>query len=310
MSYSSGNNPDVVKTLLDDVFMAEWNAQETHPGYATVDNSSLFHQESVDMAAYSEEIFGGVGLWDTRQEEADVKSDNPLIKNQITYTVANYAKSIDISKNFFDDNKHGAYEKMVRDFAMKAKATKNHIGFGIYRDGFTATTTADGAYLFSDTHTTINGGTVDNKLTAALSTSSLEDAIIALVEQKDQSDVIMGNTPDILLVPTALFKEAVEFTGSELLPGTGNNNINWVSSKYGIQVLMSNRLGTAAGGDDRRWYLMSRNHAVKRFVRQEVETRLVDWANQRNNNYIYKGEYREVYGASDYCGAVGSDGTT
>jgi phage major head subunit gpT-like protein len=221
----------------------------------------------------------------------------------------NYAKSVDISKNFFDDNMHGAYEKMVRNMAEIGRVTRDNKAFAIYRGGFATTLTADGAYLFSDSHTTLNGDTVDNLLVAALSESSLDTAIVMLLEQKDQAGVVRGGVPNCLLVPPKLFKKACEICDSELQADTANNNVNVYSSKYGVLVETSNQLGAAAGGSDTAWFLLGKNHGITRWVRQGIDTALVPWQNQRNNNYIYKGEFREVVGAMDYVGAVGSTGS-
>ena len=74
-------------------------------------------------------------------------------------------------------------------------------------------------------------------------------------------------------------------------------------------VFHSPYLGAAQGGSDSAWFLLSRNHAVTRYIREEVSTALVDYIYSTNNNYVYKGMYRETYGVTDYVGAVGSDGT-
>jgi len=47
---------------------------------------------------------------------------------------------------------------------------------------------------------------------------------------------------------------------------------------------------------------------LRRFVRSPFQTTLVPWETQRNNNYIYKGGYREVVGALTYEGLYGSTG--
>jgi phage major head subunit gpT-like protein len=137
----------------------------------------------------------------------------------------------------------------------------------------------------------------------------LNSAIVALYEQKDQAGIVVGSTPQTLLVPPALFKTACEIVESELRSGTADNDMNVYSSKYGINVATSNRLGAAAGGSDTAWFLLGRNHSVTRWVRQGIVTDLVDYKFQRNNNYIYKANFREIVGAMDYVGIVGSDGT-
>jgi len=268
-----------------------------------------FKQDSTDKAAEQEEVFKGVSLWNQRSEEQDVQGDSPRITNKQTFNVIEFAKSVDIPKVFFDDNMHGAYTKMIIDFAEKGRITRDDNAMALYRNSFTSTLTADGATLISDTHTTISGDTVDNKLTSALSEEALNTAIISLVEQKDQSGVVRGGMPSTLLVPPALFKLACEIVESELRSATPDNDMNVYSSKYGIYVAPSKRLGAAAGGSDTAWWLLGRNHAVRRWVRQAVTTDLVPYQNQRNNVYIYKGSFREVVGAIDYAGIVGSTGT-
>lgn len=307
MSYNSSLNANVVKTALDDVFMQEWNMKQ-HPGFVTATSDVVFKQESSDRAAEILETFGGVRLWDSISEEQDIPGDQPRITNQKTFTHTKFAKSIDIPKDFFDDNMHGAYEKMVRDFAMKASATRDNNAFAIFRNGFTTATTSDGAAVFSDSHTTISGDTVDNKVVDVLSETSLNVLIVSLTEQKDQAGVIMGSIPATLLVPPKLFKLATEICEAELTSDTANNAPNVYSVKYGISVATSNRLGAAAGGSDTAFFLLGRNHSIMRYTREDITTDLVDYKYQRNNNYIYKGEFREVVGAMDYVGLVGSTG--
>lgn len=316
-SFNTALNPSVVKTALDGVFMPEFNFREA-PGYVDATSKLVFNQETSDRGAEIMELFKGVGLWDAFAEEADVPSEAARITNQKTFTHLDYGKSMDIPKNYFDDQMHGAYSKMVKDFAQKGKATRDHNAFAIYRSAFVTTffTTSDSAALVSDSHTTIGGQTVDNKLTAALSETSLNTAIVALMEQKDQAGVIMGNTPSVLLVPPALYKTACEIVDSELRSGTADNDENVYSSKYNIYVVSSNRLGaavsasaTSSAGSDTAWFLLGRNHGIHRWTRQDVRTSLVDYIYTRNNNYVYKADFREVVGAMSYEGLIGSDGT-
>jgi hypothetical protein len=310
MAYSGGLNPNVVKTALDGIFEQEWYAKQ-HNGFVDATSPLVFMQDSIDRGAVIQEIFKGVGLWEERAEEQDVASDDPRVANQKTLSVLNFAKSMDITKNFFDDNQHGAYTKAVRDFARKGRIARDDNAFKQWRNSFTTATTADGAAIVSDTHTTIGGATVDNKLTAALSETSLNDAIISLMNQKDQSGVVSGVTPHCLLVPIELFKTACEIVDSEWRSGTSDNELNVFSSKYGIYIATTNRLGaTISGGSNSAWWLLSQDHGMYRYVRQGMETALIDWRFSRNNNYVYKGEFRETVGAWDYAGIVGSDGTT
>jgi len=314
MSVTSNLNPNVVKTALDEVFFQEFEFEQG-PGVATANTPAIFKQSSNDNAAVIGEIFQGSGLWSERAEEAPVLQATPRFGDKYTYSILNFANSVQVSKNFFDDNMHDAWKDIVRNFAMNAKATQDMKAFELYRGAFTVTLAADGVALCSDSHETLNGTSIDNYLTSALTDASLNTAIVMLSEQKAQDGVIMGSQPSALLVPQALFKTACEIVDSELRSGTGNNDINVYSSKYGIEVYTTPYLGASAGGDgyttgtDTLWFLLGRNHSIRRVVRQGVQTVLVPWQNQVNNSYIYKGEFREVYMAPDYVGIVGSVGT-
>lgn len=305
MSFNSSLNPNVVKTALDDVWSQVYN-QEQHPQYATAETPAVFRQDSADSSAVIWETFKGAGRWGQRTEEQDVPSADPRISNQKTFSVINFAQSIDIPKNFFDDNKHSAYEKMVASFARRARTSRDFNAFGVFRGAFTTTTTSDGVVLVSASHTNLNGDTVDNDVGAALSETTLFTAIRLLLEMKAQDGEVDGSLAKTLLVPPALYKAAVEYTESELRSNTPDNDLNVYSTKYGIYVYTSPYLGAAAGGSDAAWFVLGDNHSVTRFVRTPVFTDLVDYKYQRNNNYIYKGEFREVVGAMSFEGLVGS----
>lgn len=307
MSFSSALNPNVVKTALDDVFSQSFNGNQ-QPNLATAETSAVFKQDTADSSAVIMELFGGSGAWEQTAEEQDLPLGAPRITNTKTFSVVKYAKAIDIPKEFFDDNKHGSYEKMVSNFARRARTTRDKNAFAIFRNAFTTALTVDGKALVADDHLTISGDTVDNKLTAALSETSLNSAIVMLGEQKAQDGEVDGHVPATLVVPMALYKTACEICESELRSGTADNDMNVYSSKYGIQIYTSPYLGAAAGGSDTAWYLLSDTHSITRWVREAVNTNLVSYETSRNDVYTYKGRYREVVGAMSYEGVVGSTG--
>lgn len=203
---------------------------------------------------------------------------------------------------------HGVWAKAVADFAMVARVSQDDNAFAFFRNGFTTSLTADGSAMFS-THTLIGGGTQSNAGTSALSPTSLYTAIVALRQQKNQAGIILGNVPTVLLVPSALYKHAIEITDSALIADSANNNINVYRSAYGITIYTSPYLDAAAGGSDTAWFLLSRNHAVTRLVRQGIQTALRDWSVSNNRTYLYQANFREAVYAPDYVGTYGSTGT-
>lgn len=309
MSFNSSLNPDVVRTLLDDVFNQTFTG-DSHPGHITAESQVAFKQGTADSSAVVMDLFKGSGAWEQRaSEETDLPEGDPKIGNQKIFNVVEFNKMIKIPKIFFDDQKHGSYEKMVENFARRARTTRDKNAFAVYRNGFTTALTSDGQALFSTSHTNLNGQTISNKMTSALSEPSLNTAIAQLVEMISQDGEVDGYMPKTLLVPIKLFKLACEITESEYKSGTADNDMNVYSTKYGISVVTSPFLGAAAGGSDTAWFLLSDAHSIMRYVRQGLETTLVDWKFADNNVYKYKGSFREVVSAMSYEGAIGSDGT-
>jgi hypothetical protein len=290
------------------VFDSEYGLEQVK-GYASAEDSSVFKQETIDRAAVITEQFMGPGYFEARSESADVPSGQARVGNTKSFAVLNYSKSVDISKNLFDDNQHGDVEKLIRKMARNARLTRDKNAFGVIAGGFTTTFTNDGVVAFSNSHVTLSGDTIDNLETGALTDATLSTAFNSLIDQKTQDGTIGGHIPAVLLVPTVLFKTAMEVTKSVLKAGGSLNDMNYFSELYpGLQVKFSPFLGASYGGSDSAWFLLSSDHSITRWVRQSVTTDMVDYKFQRNNNYIYKAEYREVVGIISAEGLVGNSG--
>jgi len=189
-----------------------------------------------------------------------------------------------------------------------ARITQDDSAFGLFRGAFTTILCPDSVALISASHVTLNGDTVSNLVAGALSSITLNNAMVSLREQKNQRGVILGSTGKFLVVPPKLFKLACELTDSVLVSDSANNAVNVYRSIFGIEVMTSPYLGAADGGSDTAWFLLSEFHGLKRVIRQGVQTALVSWEYSDNRSYKYQGNFREAYFAADYAGIVGSTG--
>ena len=312
---SNAVSPNVGKTALDRIVFNRFEVSKK-PGAASVTDPLIFNQIPISRSAQIEEVFHGGGYWDLKGETANVPAGQSKVGNQVTYTVVEYAKSEDISKNLFDDDQHGMVAKLVDRMARNGALTREREGFGrVFVDAFTTNTTHDALSLCNNSHNLFGSGkTQDNLLTAKLNESPLNDAILTLAEMLSEDGVIEHYEPSCLLVPSARFKGATELVESEYQATTANNAVNVFSTKYGIFVKQTPFIGakntTGDAGSDNIWFLLADYHEINRYIRQDVMTDLVDYKFQRNNNYIYKASYREVYGSPSWVGVVGSNGTT
>ncbi len=306
--FTEAQNFSIVQTELDKVFFQQFDYNETFPGVARATTGSIFVPQETTHAAWIQSINKGSGLFPAIGETATVPLSTPQVTNKQTTQILTFAQGIDISKQLFDDNMHGVWAEDVKDFAAKAMDTQDYTAFGLFRNGFTTALTADGVSIFNAAHVLIGGGTQSNAGTVALSPTSLNTAVVNLMEQKDQSAVIRGSSPSILLVPPALWKHALEITDSALIADSGNNNLNVYRSALGITVWTSHWLGAAAGGSDTAWFLLAKRHGFTRLIRQGLETALTDWRYSNNLTYRYQANFRENYFCADYAGSYGSTG--
>ena len=308
--FTEAQNFSIVQTELDRVFFQQFDYTSTFPGVARATTAEIFKPQETTHAAWIQSINKGSGLFPAIGETATVPLSTPHVTNKQTTQVLTFAQGIDISKQLFDDNMHGVWAEDVRDFAQKALDTQDYSAFGLFRAGFTTALTADGVSIFNTAHQLIGGGTQSNRGTAALTPTSLNEAIVNLMEQKDQSAVIRGSSPSVLLVPPALWKKAREITDSALIADSGNNNVNVYRSALGITVYTSHWLGAVAGGSDTAWFVLAKRHGFTRLIRQGLETALTDWRYSNNLTYRYQANFRENYFCADYAGSYGSTGLT
>jgi hypothetical protein len=303
-------NPNVVKTDLDSVFYQEWDYTKVTPGRATARTASLFKQEPWSLGAYQEEEMQGTGLFSETAETETFGQDSTKFTNKLTTSIRKFANGLPVSIEFFNDNMHGAWQNSVKNFATNGKKTQDSQAFALFRNAFTTQLTGDGVALISASHTLKSGGTTSNLVSGALSTTTLNDAFVKLQEQVDNNGILGMCEPSILLVPTKLFDLATRITKSELIQGSGNNDLNYFSNLYpGLQVMGSPWLGVAGGGSDTAWYLLADNHCITRLIREDMNTYLQHWGESDNAVYKYKAYFREAYKVMNYIGIVGATGT-
>lgn len=306
--FTEQQNFAIVQTELDTVFYQNFNDGDTFPSTFTAETGEIFKPIQTEHAAYIAEIFKGVGLFPIIGETQVVPAGTPRVTNkQVTY-IKDFAESIPLSKNLFDDNMHGVWSQAVADLALKARTSQTDNAMKIFRGAFTTTLTADGVSWINAAHPLIGGGTLSNVVSGPLTPATLMNAIVALRQQKDQAGVILGCVPAYLVVPTLLWKHATEITDSALIADSANNNLNVYRSAFGITIYTNPWMDAAAGGSDTYWFLLGRNHHIRRLIRQGIETSLRDWTYSDNRTYLYQANFREEVFVDDYAGSVGSTG--
>lgn len=307
LSRDSSPSLELVKTSLDKI-RDEAVLQNARTGKAEATDSVIFTQGRATNAAVVSTVQGGGGYFEKRI--GDFKSAKAIAINAPspkTTLIAEFAKDLDIARTFMADQQHDSVGKAVRGNTKAWMASRDQNAMKVYALGFTTQTTVDAVALFSNTHVNSNGDTVDNLSAGALTDSTLNDGVVLLRNQVNQTGVKVGYEPDFLLVSNAGHKNAMTVSKSVLRSGTGNNDLNYFSELFpGMQVKYNQFLDDTS---TTAYFIGAQGHGVERFVREELNTTLVDWKTQRNDAYIYKLRAREEVDAIEYSGLVGALGT-
>ncbi len=303
---NQGLAQNTTRTALDKLVSGGFDYQE-QPDIATARDGAIFKQTTTDRSAVIVEQRSGAGYFQTKAEQQDVQQGTVRVGNQQVFTVTEYAQSLPISRTFREDDQHMVVSDSLADMGRTMKLTQDKNAVNVYALGFTTTLTNDGATLYSDTHTTLNGITVDNKETGVLNGTNLNTLIISLARQKTQDGTLGSYRPDFILVPRTLNKTVHETLDSQLRPGTANNDVNYYDTVHGnMQIKCSDFLDDTS---TTAYFVGSRQHKVTRWVREAFYSAMVGWETQSNNDFIYKAGYREVVGVPSYEGSIASTGT-
>lgn len=305
----AATSPNVAHTALDFVFFQKYQDEaQMARGRARATDPLVFKQDTASSDKVIYDQFGGGGLFPQRtNEEAEIQQSSPRVTNNVSLNVLEFADAVDVPKNFMDDEKHGVVKGNVVDMARRARLSQDDYAIDRWALGFTSVYTNDSVLWFSASHLTIDSTTVDNLDTGVLTAANLETQIVSLGRQKNQGGILGHFDSNLLLVPLNLLKEGSEIIDSELLAGTGNNNINYLSRKYpGLELKFSPELDDTS---TTAYFLASSEHSCKRWVRETVATNYISWDISKNKVGTYQSWFREVVAPVSYEGTVASDGT-
>jgi hypothetical protein len=307
LNQNTAPNLILVKTALDKL-RDQAILQVARAGKAEATDAVVFTQDSAQNAAVVSSVIGGGGYFEkTLDDLAPNKNAALSASAPRTTLIAQFKKDLPIARTFMADQQQSAVSKSVNQATKTWVSSRDRNAFAVYANGFTTQTTVDGVVLYSASHTTQNGDTVDNLETGVLTDANLEILVNSLRQQLAQTGVKVGYEPDFLLTPTALHATGMRIGKSVLRAGTGNNDLNYWSEMYpGMKVVYSPFLDDTS---TTAYFVGAAQHGVTRFEREALLTELVPWQYSQNDAYTYKMRAREEVDSIEYSGCVGSNGT-
>jgi hypothetical protein len=286
--------------------------------YGSVDGEHLplFDVETSKRAWEEEVLFTMFGTAKTKPEGQGVDYDDAQEAWTARYDHETIALAFAVTEEAVEDDLYGTIAKLNAQALGRALAnTKQVKAANVFNLGFSTTRPfGDGQPLFSDSHPTLSAGNQDNKDTADLSETALQNAIIAIAAFKDDRGILIGATPQSLHIPSDLRFTTFKVLKSDLSTITATTGTDGITNTNEINALKS--MGFFPKGvflnhrftDTDAWFIRTDvPNGTKHFVRKPVQTRMegdFDTGNMR-----YKARERYSFGCSNWRQWYGSDGS-
>lgn len=213
----------------------------------------------------------GFEEWKGDRKLGDLDAQKLRIENK------DWSVGLRVHQNQFKDDKLGLFAARVAGLAEKARRHRYDLMVKMLLNGFDGNNypevgnglAYDGAFFFSDAHTTSGGPNQSNKLTEALSAAGLENAVkkfraLKTADGKDPLD-LKGTH---LIVGPKLEAVARKLLENEIVPTAAGTATEANIHRGRFQLLVSNRI---AGAEDDYWFVADMSAPVKPFIFQSRE---------------------------------------
>ncbi len=304
---STANWGKVLDGLVDDLFYQD--LRQTPQKYSSIFNVSRMNKAQIKHLT-------GVGFEDWRQSaEAQAANFTQNIQGFVqTYVPTVWKSGFAVTRELQDDVDFKEVAEGASEMARTAIRTIDKEAAKMLNNATNTTffTGADGDSLASSSHTGEDGSTnIDNADTGVLNETNLETAMVYFHELVDGRGQLIEMSPDTLLVPPTLEKEAKILMMSTGRPATGDNDINVYQNA--LKVQMWSRIGNQEGGSDTAWMLMvtsynQRDKGLNIIMRVNPEIKSEVELETGVRKYI--GYMRFAEGFTDFRGVYHSTGTS
>jgi len=255
---------------------------------------------TVVPSEHDSEKYAWLGSTPKMREFKDERLPAGLLEHDYSIRNKTWEASISVERTALEDDQYGQIKLRVQALGEEARRHQDELVFGLLKDGFD-TLCYDGQYFFDTDHVEGDSGVQSNKGTAALSASSLQSAITAMMKFKDDKGKPMGVIPDTLVVPPDLKWTAMELLNSVYAPDTvsGKTDMRQNVLAGALDLIVSPYLT-----DANDWFLLCTRRVIKPIIFQSrvpVEFAALE-ANSENgfmrDEYVYgvRARYNVGYG--------------
>ena len=245
----------------------------------------------------------GFGLAVQTPEGGAISYEDPIQMYDVSYVHLKYTKGFKVSEELYEDDRYSVINKKPQALARTMRRTTEYLASNVYNNAFSSGTGGDAKYLCSVSHPRADGGTAQSNASGSgitLAEANLNTGLLAMRGQLDDKGMKIAAKANILLVPPALEKVAMEITKSDLRSGISDNDLNYYKGM--VQVVGWDWLSSSTA-----WFLLDTSlYEVNWFWRVKPEFKQ---DNAFDTGYsLFKSRMRCSEGWSDWRGVWGSKG--
>jgi hypothetical protein len=230
--------------LLEPKLSEIWN--EAWPSQPTEWTSFLNTRKS-EKAKVTDYKMTDFGVFREKGEGENIGYDDPIFGPEKVTTPVRFALGYKITQEMIDHELYGQVERLesaliksARDLQETKAALLFNNGFGTTSEAGYGATGFDGLQLFSVSHTRLDGGAVQRNRPSVdvdLGVTGVTNALIDFENLKDdRGRPIRVRARKLFIRPEDAYT-AKEILGSDLKPGTANNETNAIKGELSPQVL-------------------------------------------------------------------------
>lgn len=280
--------------------------------YKAIDNEHvpLFDIEKSERSFEEEVLQTGFGTAPVKPEGSQVFFDTATEAWTSRWTHETVAMAFALTEEAVEDNLYDTIGKMKAGAMGRAMANARQTkAANVFNNGFSTSALyagGDGKPLLSTTHPTLAAGDQSNRVSADLSETALETALIDVSLYKDDRGILIGASAVSLHIPPQLKFVAHRILKSEGRVATGDNDINAMRDMglFSKGYTVNHRFT-----DPNAWFIRTDvPNGTKMFVRAPLATR--DDVDFLTGNMRYKARERYSFGWSDWRQWYGSSGST
>lgn len=255
----------------------------------------VFYEEKTSQGEMHNKFYNGLEYMEETHDNVESVTEDAFQEiGRVIVKPRTYSRQLVLGMDAVADDLAGVLRDVKKASTKIVKSdidTKEYHAAQIFNNAASTTGGYDGVALASASHTATTGGNQSNYAATDLDESALNTAIIAMWNRKNDKNLPIRLTPEILYVSPTLFPTAWKIVNSMQVAGGSLNDKNWVNDVMNIKVIANPWLT-----DTDAWYLIAKENKMDGdglvfYNREPLQTKIVTEESKRRHVVLYWSRY-------------------